>query len=702
MMNDICACPICFLPYDHVTPVVSTCGHTLCESCSRMIVRNGHFQCPVCERASPFPLFKNMELINLLEFLQLQLDVPTTKQIVTIEFNEISTSTDLSDMLLEEEGIVLTNALLKGNSVIMKKCIYSDSTLYSKEIAMLKDLCHPNLMQLLAYDPSTGVEGGCDSNQVLVYEHAPMGKLSTYLSSSKSASIHSLLSKERRLKIAIDVVHAILYLKSQRSAAYMITDQLSKQIESRYILLDENYTAKLMVMMPHNYKAVTGNLTRLQAMAIANTSTTSTDTTKCTEDLLFYDNDNTDDGDDGDDGDDVQVTKALGYLLLELLLNKEQTGVQATSYPDLISKPMSGDVFFEAIDAADLGHSSIQQYCTEGLSGCVDKAFELFVKPMYNLAMACVDVHRHNISPMSTRHVLFKLRYIRKSLLAAMAPPVPPVPVVEEPKPAAKKTATKTPKASNNTSMTRKEKKASAAAKKAASSASSSSVRQNRHSPESDKESKEHSEQEQLVSKLKKTRKTVSAAASPSSGNPPTTATLLNEDKIVNVTPDPSSVRNNKKVRKKSHHPGYYYNKASTRPSDGVEVPASWRCCGKTSAKAMGCVYGPVSHHTGKWICSIESISSDVVNNDEKEDKKWARGRKLKSQEANGERDSSAVSVKWGSFDCCTVDSHDGENKSLNQVDDQVVDQPKPLSSHAGCQQGPQPTPIRGAKSSHT
>lgn len=659
-----------------------------------MIMRNGHFQCPVCERPSPYPLSKNMELIHILEFLQLQLDIPPSKQVVSINSNEISISKELSDILLEEENILLTNAVLRGNKVVMKKCAYSDETLYSKEIALLKDLYHPNLMQLLAHVHTLPSEGGChgdcsegDSHQSLIYECAPNGKLSTYLSCSKSASsIHSLLTKERRLTIAIDIVQAVLYLQSQGSAINLIADNLSRMIESHYVLLDENYTAKLMmVMTPH--KTAASNGSRLPVNSEANKTNMST------EELLLYDH---------HDSEDNKVIKALGYLLLELLLNKEQEGRDHTSslYPDLISKPLTSAEFFEVIEAAGLGHPSLQQFCTEGVNGGVHEAFELFVEPLYRLAMACVDIHQHNICSMSTRQLLFQLRHIRKCFVTALTPPVPvPAPVKEESK-SAKRTATKPPKTNNNHNMTRKEKKASAATKKTVLAASSSHFPPNKQCGGSEKEGKVGLTQE--LSKLKKSRKSASSISTASSiAVLQTPSSLSPEDEVVEVVHDPSSAKNNKKVRKKSHHPGYYYNKTSTRPSDGVEVPASWRCCGKTSAKAMGCVYGPISHHTGKWICAIEPKSLDVDNNHEKDEKKSARRRKSMSPEANDDNNSSTVSMKWGRFECCSVDTDNGENKIDSLEQDHVVGQSQPLSSYAGCQQGPQPKPFRGGKSPH-
>lgn len=91
--------------------------------------------------------------------------------------------------------------------------------------------------------------------------YATRGKLSTYLSSTKSACTPLLLSTETRLKIATDVTQGLPYLQDQRkldsskitcksnSSTSPALPTCIRVTAQNVLLVNDNYTAKVLVML---------------------------------------------------------------------------------------------------------------------------------------------------------------------------------------------------------------------------------------------------------------------------------------------------------------------------------------------------------------------------------------------------------------------------------------------------------------------
>ncbi|MFS7990547.1 putative protein kinase RLK-Pelle-CrRLK1L-1 family [Helianthus anomalus] len=138
---------------------------------------------------------------------------------------------------------------VKGQSTVVLKRYPSGHALYGEEaffteIEMLTLVKHPNIVNLLGFC----VE---DSEMVLVTENISNGYLIDYLGDVNHMRI---LTWEKRLKICIDVAHAMNYLH------YGMEDQkiiINRQINSFSIGLDENWGAKIVdfwfsVFLPPN------------------------------------------------------------------------------------------------------------------------------------------------------------------------------------------------------------------------------------------------------------------------------------------------------------------------------------------------------------------------------------------------------------------------------------------------------------------
>ncbi|KAF5824311.1 putative protein kinase RLK-Pelle-CR4L family [Helianthus annuus] len=138
---------------------------------------------------------------------------------------------------------------LKGQSTVVLKRYPSGHALYGEEaffteIEMFTRVKHPNIVNLL---------GICveDSEMVLVTENISNGYLIDYLGDVNHMRI---LTWEKRLKIFIDVAHALNYLHYEMEDQKII---INRDITSYSIGLDENWGAKIVnfwvsVFLPPN------------------------------------------------------------------------------------------------------------------------------------------------------------------------------------------------------------------------------------------------------------------------------------------------------------------------------------------------------------------------------------------------------------------------------------------------------------------
>ncbi|XP_076894036.1 calmodulin-binding receptor-like cytoplasmic kinase 2 [Bidens hawaiensis] len=103
---------------------------------------------------------------------------------------------------------------------------------FFKELEMLTSVKHPNIVTLL----------GCcveDSEMIFVIENVSNGILGAYLGSANEMRI---LTWEKRLKMCIDVAHALNYLHSEMEDQKMI---INRDINCYNIGLCENWEAKI-------------------------------------------------------------------------------------------------------------------------------------------------------------------------------------------------------------------------------------------------------------------------------------------------------------------------------------------------------------------------------------------------------------------------------------------------------------------------
>ncbi|MFS7990624.1 putative protein kinase RLK-Pelle-CrRLK1L-1 family [Helianthus anomalus] len=138
---------------------------------------------------------------------------------------------------------------LKGQSTVVLKRYPSVHDLYGEEeffteIEMLTLVKHPNIVNLLGFC----VE---DSEMVLVTENISNGYLIDYLGNANRMHI---LTWEKRLKICINVAHALNYLHYEMEDQKII---INRDITSYSIGLDENWGAKIVdfwfsVFLPPN------------------------------------------------------------------------------------------------------------------------------------------------------------------------------------------------------------------------------------------------------------------------------------------------------------------------------------------------------------------------------------------------------------------------------------------------------------------
>ncbi|KAM0023935.1 putative protein kinase RLK-Pelle-LRR-I-1 family [Helianthus debilis subsp. tardiflorus] len=139
--------------------------------------------------------------------------------------------------------------LIKGQSTVVLKRYPSGHDLYGEEaffteIETLTCVKHPNIVNLLGFC----VE---DSEMVLVTENISNGYLIDYLGNVTHMRIFTW---EKRLKICIDVAHALNYLHYEMEDQKII---INRQINSYSIGLDEKWGAKIVdfwfsVFLPPN------------------------------------------------------------------------------------------------------------------------------------------------------------------------------------------------------------------------------------------------------------------------------------------------------------------------------------------------------------------------------------------------------------------------------------------------------------------
>ncbi|XP_076940069.1 uncharacterized protein LOC143609094 [Bidens hawaiensis] len=140
-------------------------------------------------------------------------------------------------------------SLKRCNTVIIKRIsyrheVYKEKHFY-KEVGMLTSVKHPNIVSLLGFC----VEG---SDMILIVDNASNGYLSQYLGNINTC----ILNWEKRLKICIDVAHALCYLHFEMGNQNVI---IHGDINSRHIALDENFGAKIAdfwdsAFLPQNHK----------------------------------------------------------------------------------------------------------------------------------------------------------------------------------------------------------------------------------------------------------------------------------------------------------------------------------------------------------------------------------------------------------------------------------------------------------------
>ncbi|MFS7990656.1 putative protein kinase RLK-Pelle-CR4L family [Helianthus anomalus] len=139
----------------------------------------------------------------------------------------------------------------QGQSTVVLKRYPSGHDLYGEEeffteIEILTCVKHPNIVNLLGFCLE-------DSEMVLVTENISNGYLIDYLGNVNHMHMH-IITWEKRLKICIDVAHALNYLHYAMEDENMI---INRDITSYSIGLDEHWGAKIVdfwrsVFMPPN------------------------------------------------------------------------------------------------------------------------------------------------------------------------------------------------------------------------------------------------------------------------------------------------------------------------------------------------------------------------------------------------------------------------------------------------------------------
>ncbi|KAK1408304.1 hypothetical protein QVD17_39959 [Tagetes erecta] len=129
------------------------------------------------------------------------------------------------------------SSIKADNTVVIKRFPYGDKVLrdimFFTEIKMLMSVKHPNIVTLRGYC----VEG---TERIIVTENISNGYLDDYL---KKNDMRCILTWVKRLKICIDVAHALSYLHYEMEDQTII---INRGLDSSNIGLDENLGAKIV------------------------------------------------------------------------------------------------------------------------------------------------------------------------------------------------------------------------------------------------------------------------------------------------------------------------------------------------------------------------------------------------------------------------------------------------------------------------